>query len=195
MELECVGLLSLYGVCGICNILCGGNYARPLRQFCNCISVAHPDLTLLRNAFKEWRVALFYLQNGPAVLPRGFLRCGSGIVATLGASLYGASVGVGNVLRSITYCKYWNLSLNALQVQLRSTLVPYRAGASAKNYSLNVSVQLRRVVKGVNFAIYIQFPEASAYDLGKLGTEVKNDYLLHNLMAVQIFHKNRELSQ
>ena len=166
MELYAPGLLSFDSEGGILHALGRAYNAGGSGQADYGVAVGHPHGGLLRQTFHKRVGGILDAQTGPSVL---------------------AGRGRGNLtaaadrqpLGSITYTQQGKHSPDAGQIGLGSIGIPDGSGASGEYDSESVGIDGGHFVEGVNLAVHSYLPDATRYELGVLGSEIKYKYLIH----------------
>ena len=165
MELHGIGGLPNKMIRGIFHIGRGGDHLRPYRQGRYSIAVRHPHLGFGLHALQKRRIG-HHAQHGAAIF--------AGV-----GGLHLPTAIKRQILSAVANAKQRQLAPEQGQVHLRGIGVPHAAGAAGQDNALHGIVQGRHLVIGVNFAIDVQFPQATADQLRHLGTEIQDQYLIH----------------
>ena len=155
MELHCIGILTINLVGGILHVVGRSNNSRSFREFSDGIAMTHPYLRSLTHPFKQRRLLINHCQHGATIF-------------TSNRSVDLTAKMMRNELRTIADAQQWQLPLNPFKINIRSLLIAYRERTSAENHTFNIQTNVGNLVVWMNFAINIQFTEATSDKLSHL---------------------------
>ena len=166
MELDRKGRLAHDLVGGIRDVFRLGDSHAPFREAGNGVAVGHPHLGMDLHAVHQRRIRTDDVQHRPAVFP------GEGTFDL-------AAAAVRDILGAIADAQQRQTAFHEAQIQLRSVGVPHGARTAGQDDSFHGVVQGRHLVEGKYFAENVQFAQTATDQLGHLGTEIEDQYLIH----------------
>ena len=163
VELDAVGGLALNMKCRDLDGIGFSDNFEGFRNGNNRITVRHPNLRKRRNCIQQRRVRMVR-KHGPTVF------------AVFGGFDFAAEC-MGQQLCAVANPQQRHFAPKKAHVDAGRAFVAYGIGASRKDNSLYIRRNFGDFIEGMNFAVNIQFADASSDELGELRTEIKNQNL------------------